>query len=537
MSPHRPPSPPPRLPGFEHVSLLGSGGFADVFLYRQELPSREVAVKVLLPGAVEGTELSDFTAEANVMAQLSTHPSIVTIYQAGVSDDRRPYLVMEYCPRPNLQVRYRKQRLSIAESLRIGIQVAGAVETSHRAGILHRDIKPANVLVTQYNRPALTDFGIAGTMAQDGAEAVGMSVPWAPPESFATPSVSVRQSDIWSLGATVYALAAGRSPFEIPGASNGTHDLIARIQGSSLPKLGRPDAPASLEAVLGTALAKSVQARYDTALAFARALQKVEIELGLSVTPVDVLDDSEPDSVEEDDDGGLTRISNVVSIAAQPLAPQPTTTRTPAGQQPILGRPTLDPEFVQPGQQAVDATVRRGVAPAATPAPFLRATPEAPPVGDTMRRELPAAEPEPESAGRPRKRTGMIVAAVVAGVIVLGAGAAVAASALHPAKPAASASSAPQSVVVDTVPAPTHVVGTVQNGSVVFTWSNPDPKSGDGYLWGPATAGSASDPTLHSTTQETVTVAAVSSGQTCIEVFLRRADGSVSPKPATGCAP
>ena len=97
------------------------------------------------------------------MAQLSHHPSIVTIYHAAIAADGRPFLVMEYCSRPGLAERYRQERISVAEALRIGIRLASAVETAHRAGILHRDIKPANVLTTDFGWPALTDFGIAAT--------------------------------------------------------------------------------------------------------------------------------------------------------------------------------------------------------------------------------------------------------------------------------------------------------------------------------------------------------------------------------------
>src|SRR5690606_2078483 len=174
----RAPSPPPELPGFIYLRPLGTGGFADVFLYEQQLPKREVAVKVLLADRLTAGAAEEFTNEANVMALLSTHPAIVTIYQAGVAGDGRPYLVMEYCPKPNLQIRTRKEPFSVAEALRVGVQVSGAVETAHRAGVLHRDIKPANILVTAYNRPALTDFGIASTAgsAADG-EAAGMSIP------------------------------------------------------------------------------------------------------------------------------------------------------------------------------------------------------------------------------------------------------------------------------------------------------------------------------------------------------------------------
>ncbi len=178
----RPPSTPPQIPGFSSIRLLGSGGFADVFLYEEQLLKRKVAVKVLLAGDLAAGTLENFTNEANLMAQLSNHPSIVSVYQAGISDDGRPFIVMEYCSRPNLQVRYRAARFSEAEALKVAIQIAGAVETAHRAGILHRDIKPANVLVSDYGRPALTDFGIAAATGSDSQ--AGLSVPWAPPESF-----------------------------------------------------------------------------------------------------------------------------------------------------------------------------------------------------------------------------------------------------------------------------------------------------------------------------------------------------------------
>ena len=249
MSGKRPPAPPPALAGFTYVEVLGSGGFADVYLYEQQLPRRRVAVKVLLADRMGAGAAEQFAAEANVMALLSTHPAIVTIYQAGVSDDGRPYLVMEYCSRPNLQVRSRAQAFSVAEALRVGVQVAAAVETAHRAGILHRDIKPANILVTEYNRPALTDFGIATTAGAEESS-TGMSIPWSPPEAFSDQPASGVATDVYALGATVYTLLAGRSPFEQPGGRNSGADLIQRIETEPAAPLGRPDVPASLEAVL-----------------------------------------------------------------------------------------------------------------------------------------------------------------------------------------------------------------------------------------------------------------------------------------------
>ena len=127
MSGRRAPSVPPRIDGFEHVGFLGSGGFADVFLYEQQRPRRRVAVKVLLQGSLDGAARARFDAEADRMAQLSTHPAIVTVYEAGVARDGRPYIAMEYCSRPHLGATYRREPLGVAEALRIGI-VAECVE-------------------------------------------------------------------------------------------------------------------------------------------------------------------------------------------------------------------------------------------------------------------------------------------------------------------------------------------------------------------------------------------------------------------------
>jgi len=223
VSTKREPSTPPAIPGLHPVRLLGMGGFADVFCYEQQMPRRLVAVKVLLASSLGEDVREAFRAEANVMASLSHHPSIVTVFGADVAADGRPYLVMEYCSRPGLGQRYRTERMSVAEVLRIGVRLASAVETAHRAGILHRDIKPANVLVTDFGWPALTDFGIAATTA---GTAVGMSIPWSPPELLAEEPRSDERSDVYSLAATIYSLLAGRSPFEIPGGPNSAADLV-----------------------------------------------------------------------------------------------------------------------------------------------------------------------------------------------------------------------------------------------------------------------------------------------------------------------
>lgn len=361
----RPPSPPPRLPGYEYEQMLGSGGFADVFLYRQFRPQRRVAIKVLLSNVLDESVRRQFDGEANVMAQMSTHPSIVTIHQAEVSADHRPYIVMEYCPRPNYGVRFRRERITVAEALRVGVQIAGAVETAHRAGILHRDIKPANILVTDYNRPALTDFGIsiAAGQGDDVEESQGMSIPWSPPEFFADPPRADVRSDVFSLAATVYSLLAGQTPFERRGQRNTASDLIHRISSEPLHPLNRPDVPAELNRVLSIAMAKEQAGRYDTALAFGRGLQQVELSLSLPVTQMDVLDDRSTAAAHhaEDDDLDMhTRIRKVATVDPESGSTTGPGTRRRldpyAGVAPALGAPAAT-GFGAPSAAAAEESV------------------------------------------------------------------------------------------------------------------------------------------------------------------------------------
>ncbi|MFB7882604.1 serine/threonine-protein kinase [Microbacterium sp. NPDC056057] len=541
MSAKRAPMAPPDLPGFTYVDLLGSGGFADVFLYEQQLPKRRVAVKVLLTDRMSSGSVEEFTAEANVMAMLSTHPAIVTIYQAGVAKDGRPYLVMEYCPRPNLQVRYRREPFSIAESLRVGVQVAAAVETAHRAGVLHRDIKPANILVTEYNRPALTDFGIAST-TNAAAESAGLSIPWSPPESFADVPRSDPRSDVYALGATAYTLLAGRSPFELPGQRNGAAELIHRIETLPLPALGRADVPVSLQRVLERAMAKAPVDRYESALALARALQTVQIELSHSVTPIDILDDHVPEDIEEDEDDGLTRVRGVVSINPE-TTPAAGMTRPSAVTAPSAA--AVAPRF-DPAPLETETVARRAPAPASAYEQTVRRDQVDLPVSldETIVRApaFDAAPPQQEEDAAPprRRRTGLWIglgaAALVIVAVIVGVSLPGILSGTAQEQPKPSESSKPQDPISAVIPSVTDVVGSPVEGGVSFTWTNPDPQEGDHYLVTPVSV-SDSDPEPEPVDVAEIVVPAAASGPTCVDVELVRANGQFQNEPTRGCTP
>lgn len=479
MSARRAPSVPPDLPGYDFQSVIGSGGFADVFLYQQAMPSRPVAVKVLLPELVDRNLIEDFRREANVMAELSTHPSIVTVYSAAVSPDGRPFLAMEYCPRPNLGARYRRERLSVPEVLQLGVQIAGAVETAHRAGVLHRDIKPANILVTAYNRPALTDFGIA-TTAGEQADGSGMSIPWAPPESFDAVPSSTRESDVFSLAATLYTLLAGRTPFELPGMGNTSVDLIDRIRTGQLAPLARSDVPSSLWQVLRSAMEVEPSRRYPSAMAYGRALQQVESEMALGVTQMDVLDDSLPEDEVRDDDDGATRIRGIVSIEPQPVD---------------------------------DRTVRRGAMPADA------AGQQSAQIDDEV-----APRRAPSTPASRRRRLVTLISAGV-GVVAV---AAILVAVLLPRGPegAVDPEESLDPVVQAQAPsAPIGVEGEIDGDQVTFTWTNPAPVDGDAYRVRIDETGAV---TYEQATEETITVDVDPDGETCISVAVIRENGQAS---------
>ena len=172
----------PHIAGLEFRRRIGTGGYADVFLYRETSLDRDVAVKVVRETGLSEDEATGFVAEAHAMAHLA-HPHIVPVFSVGRAAHGRPYLTMPFYPEGTLFDRARRP-LAVPEVLKTGVQIGSAVAYAHGAGILHRDIKPHNILRNQFG-PALSDFGIAGTIADVGEREVGVSIPWAPPEVLA----------------------------------------------------------------------------------------------------------------------------------------------------------------------------------------------------------------------------------------------------------------------------------------------------------------------------------------------------------------
>jgi len=458
------PSTPPALPGFSYLRPLGSGGFADVFLYEQNLPRRQVAIKVLLAEVVSDPVRRLFQAEANLMAQLSAHPSVLTVFQAGVSADGRPYLVMEYCSN-SLDLRYRSGRLPVSELLRIGVTIASAVETAHRAGVLHRDIKPSNILTTAYGHPVLADFGIAATLGEaEETDQVGLSIPWSAPEVLFDGSPGSVAAEVWSLGATLYTLLAGRSPFELPGDRNSPAQLMARIQKTPLPAIGRPDVPQRLELLLARALTKRPERRQASALELIRELQAVEAELGLAQTPVE-LATAEWEAQAAGDAADRTRINGVVTVAAQPVRRQRR----------------------EPGADRTRADRTRV---------------------DRTRVDRPSAA-RPGPAQRRRTRA----AVVAGGLLVVGLGVVAGALLVGPAL-----SGDPASTGTAVIPRVSDVAGRAGDGTVIFSWADPGVAAADSYV----VSLSSGESSIQRGTEFTVQTGTATDTPVCITVSVNR---------------
>ena len=307
---------PPEIPGLMWVRLLGSGGLADVHSYRQALPSRNVAVKVLR----DSDEISraNLAREADALARVSGHPAIVGLYSAGVTSDGRNYLVMEWCPVADLQAQVRHQPMAVPRALDLMIRIAGGVEVLHRVGIIHADIKPSNIMLTEYGHPVLGDFGLATPVGlQMPRGEAGFSVFWAPPEQQIAGAPVQATHDVWALGATLWTLLAGRAPFEDTLGDNSIAAVAPRVRSGRIPGIGRPDVPPELERALARSMAVDPAARTPSALRFALDLADVQQWMHLPVTVPDVrVEDPGATAIAADTD--RTRASIQVIEAAEP---------------------------------------------------------------------------------------------------------------------------------------------------------------------------------------------------------------------------
>jgi serine/threonine-protein kinase len=259
---------------------LGRGGMATVFLAQDLKHKRPVAIKVLAPEIARSVGPQRFLREIEIAARL-THPHILPVFDSGEGDGLL-YYVMPYVRGESLRQRLQREaRLPVEEAVRIGREVADALDYAHRHGIVHRDIKPENVLLEE-GHAIVADFGVARALAGEGGGpaltdvglAIGTPYYMSPEQAMGEGSIDGR-ADLYALGCVLYEMLAGQPVFEGP-----TAQAVARQHPLETPRrlhVVRPEVPEAIERVANRALAKSPAERWTTGAEMGAALLSGEV--------------------------------------------------------------------------------------------------------------------------------------------------------------------------------------------------------------------------------------------------------------------
>ncbi len=273
---------PERIGAFRITGVLGRGGMGVVYRAVQDKPARDVALKVLAPGFGGAEARARFAVEAEALGRLQ-HPGIAQIFEAGsyTTANDRPYLAMELVEGESLHA-WGKRQPSIEARVRMVVQIAEAVHHAHQKGLIHRDLKPSNVLVSPDGRAKVLDFGIARlvdddrgrTMHTHTGQMLGTLAYMSPEQANGqSERVDVR-ADVYALGVIAYELLAGALPIEVRGGA--VAQALRRIAEEDPVPLGARDRRlrGDLQTIVGKALQKEPERRYDSAQAFADDLQR-----------------------------------------------------------------------------------------------------------------------------------------------------------------------------------------------------------------------------------------------------------------------
>jgi len=272
---------PERIGKYRVVRRLGEGTTAEVFLCHDEFHDRSVAVKRVraqaLADTVDGHVFARFFASEAALAGRLHHPNVVQIFDA-VPDPVAPYVVMEYVPGTTLRAWCQPgHQLGLEQIVEIGFKCAMALGYCYRQGLVHRDVKPANILAVETNGVVtdvkITDFGSALNLTSDATQVhrVG-SLAYMSPEQLDGSELDAR-ADIYSLGAVLYHLIAGRAPFEAANQASLMHQ-ICHAQAPSLVGL-RQGVSQALDDVVQRCLAKRADDRYPSWEVLGEALSQL----------------------------------------------------------------------------------------------------------------------------------------------------------------------------------------------------------------------------------------------------------------------
>jgi serine/threonine protein kinase/Tfp pilus assembly protein PilF len=330
------------------LEKLGAGGMGEVYLAEDTKLGRKIALKVLSEELTANRDrLIRFDQEAYAASALN-HPNILTIYEMG-DEGGRHFIATEYIDGITLRRRLGGPPMEVGEILDIAIQITGALEEAHAAGIVHRDIKPENVMIRKNGHVKVLDFGLAKlidpslqnettdteaitrALVQTDAGIVMGTSQYMSPEQARGKGVDAR-TDIWSLGVMLYEMATGRAPF----AGETKTDVIVAIAKSEPAPIARfsPGLPVEFEWIVMKALRKNVDERYQTVKELESDLRKLKqrvefrSELERSIAP-----DKLTDALAAMGDAELSHHSSHLSIHTSVPANLQTTSTVPSAAQ------------------------------------------------------------------------------------------------------------------------------------------------------------------------------------------------------------
>jgi ABC-type oligopeptide transport system substrate-binding subunit len=259
--------------GYQLVERIGAGGFGVVYRAEQPAFDRQVTIKVILPEFASHPEfVRRFEVEARLVARLE-HPHIVPFYDYW-RDEQGAYLVMRWLPGGSLRLALKNGPLDIKAAGRLLGQLAEALDTAHKHGVVHRDLKPENILFDEGGNAYLTDFGIAKDLGGERLTSTGDivgSVDYLAPEQAKGEPVTPR-TDIYSLGVVLYEVLVGEHPFP----RQTTIQMLQKHLNDPLPPLhaARPDLPVGLDDVIQIATDKDPDERYSHVLELREAYHR-----------------------------------------------------------------------------------------------------------------------------------------------------------------------------------------------------------------------------------------------------------------------
>ena len=332
---------------YKILSQLGAGGMGEVYLAEDTRLNRKVAIKFILARSTADEQAQKrFIREAQAAAGLD-HPNICAIHEVG-QQDNISFIVMQYVDGQTLASRIQTATLTLAETLDISIQVAGALSAAHSQGIIHRDIKPQNIIINSHGQVKVLDFGLAKVIKQDellDGEAVTEALLSTPGVIVGTPAYmspeQVRgetldaRTDIFSFGSVLFEMVSGRHPF---GEASPAATLSAILTAEPAP-LARyvADVPDELQRMVRKTLSKGKEARYqgikDLLIDLRELKQELEFEAKLERTG----------SPESSNRASVARASGTVAVTASRLPAQTdnlSATKTQSSAEYIVGEIT-----------------------------------------------------------------------------------------------------------------------------------------------------------------------------------------------------